>query len=115
MSRNDSLHAANSELHTQLTSTRKVSVKGQATFTWIETGQSWDETFTYSLDFDHESKVTDYQVWADSGAAYLARIGKLNEVRESKVNIWSHCDISCKAYTITKVTGSNRFLPKFLG
>jgi len=57
-----------------------VSVKGQAKFTWIETGQSWDETFTYSLDFDDEPKVTDYQVWADSGAAYLARLGKLDEL-----------------------------------
>ncbi|KAF7976284.1 hypothetical protein HWV62_7186 [Athelia sp. TMB] len=65
--------------------TRKVSVKGQAKFTWIETAQSWDETFTYSLDFDHEFKVTDYQVWADSGAAYLARIGKLDDVKGDKV------------------------------
>jgi hypothetical protein len=60
----------------------KVSVKGRAKFTWIETGQSWDETFTYSLDFDDESKVTDYQVWADSGAAFLARLGKLDGLRK---------------------------------
>lgn len=62
--------------------TRKVSVKGRAKFTWVETAQSWDETFTYSLDFDDELKVTDYQVWADSGAAYLARLGKLDELRK---------------------------------
>lgn len=43
--------------------------------------QSWDETFTYSLDFDDELKVTDYQVWADSGAAYLARLGKLDDLK----------------------------------
>ena len=57
-----------------------MSVKGRAKFTWIETGQIWDETFTYSLDFDDESRITDYQVWADSGAAYLARLGKLDEL-----------------------------------
>lgn len=92
-----------------------MSVKGQAKFTWIETCQSWDETFTYSLDFDDELKVTDYQVWADSGAAYLASIGRLDEARESKVSTHSHCDMSCEAHTITKVTGSNRCSLKFLG
>ncbi len=64
---------------------RKVSVRGQARFKWIEgagEGQWWDEQFVYVLDFDDEAKVTDYQVWADSGAAYLARLGKLNELRE---------------------------------
>jgi hypothetical protein len=60
------------------TEARKVNVKGKARFTWIETEQSWDEVFTYVLDFDDEAKVTDYQVWADSGACYLAREGKLN-------------------------------------
>jgi len=63
-----------------------VSVKGRAKFTWIETGQIWDETFTYSLDFDDESKITDYQVWADSGAAYLARINKLDDVRKASLS-----------------------------
>ncbi|KAI0825823.1 hypothetical protein BC629DRAFT_1450796 [Irpex lacteus] len=65
---------------------RKVSVRGQARFKWIEgagEGQWWDEQFVYVLDFDDEAKVTDYQVWADSGAAYLARLGKLNELREA--------------------------------
>jgi len=60
----------------------KVSVKGQATFTWTKTEESWDEIFTYSLDFDDELKVTDYQVWADSGAAYLASLGKLDELKK---------------------------------
>lgn len=55
----------------------KVSVKGRAKFTWLSTKQSWDETFTYTLDFDEVMKVVRYQVWADSGAAYLARKGKL--------------------------------------
>jgi hypothetical protein len=60
----------------------KVSVKGRGTFTWLDTNQSWDETFTYTLDFDEDSKIVRYQVWADSGAAYLARIGKLDQVKE---------------------------------
>ncbi|KAF9569412.1 hypothetical protein CPC08DRAFT_812997 [Agrocybe pediades] len=55
----------------------KVSVKGKAKFTWISSKQSWNETFTYTLDFDEEMKVVRYQVWADSGAAYLARRGEL--------------------------------------
>ncbi|KAF9057460.1 hypothetical protein BJ165DRAFT_34872 [Panaeolus papilionaceus] len=59
------------------TDVKKVSVKGTGTFTWLNTGQSWDEVFTYTLDFDDESKVVRYQVWGDSGAAYLARRGEL--------------------------------------
>ncbi|EMD38920.1 hypothetical protein CERSUDRAFT_133551 [Gelatoporia subvermispora B] len=59
---------------------RRVSLKGSARFTWAEgngEGQGWDEKFVYMLDFDDEGKVTDYQVWADSGAAYLAHRGEL--------------------------------------
>ena len=62
-----------------------MSVKGRARFQWIEgvgEGNWWNETFAYVLDFDDEAKVTDYQVWADSGAAYLAWTGKLNALRE---------------------------------
>ncbi|KAI6114856.1 hypothetical protein EDD16DRAFT_1833911 [Pisolithus croceorrhizus] len=62
------------------TEVRKVSVTGRATFTWKETTESWDEIFTYVLDFDHENKVYRYQVWADTAAAYLARKGGLTEV-----------------------------------
>lgn len=61
----------------------KVSVKGIGSFTWLDTSQSWNETFTYTLDFDDDCKVVRYQVWADSGAAYLARIGELDLVRET--------------------------------
>jgi len=67
------------------TEAQKVCAKGKARFRWIEgagEGQWWDEQFTYMLDFDDEAKVTDYQVWADSGAAYLARKGQLNAERE---------------------------------
>ncbi|KAI0794036.1 hypothetical protein C8Q74DRAFT_1314951 [Fomes fomentarius] len=66
---------------------QRVAVKGSATFTWTEgegKGQSWDEQFAYMLDFDQDAKVTDYQVWADSGAAYLARRGELKQVTEGK-------------------------------
>lgn len=51
---------------------RKVGVKGRAKFTWKETGKSWDETFSYVLDFDEGAKLTRYQVWSDTGSAYLA-------------------------------------------
>ncbi|XP_006459957.1 hypothetical protein AGABI2DRAFT_202473 [Agaricus bisporus var. bisporus H97] len=61
---------------------RKVAVRGWGEFTWLETGESWHEVFAYMLDFDEEEKIKRYQVWADSGAAYLARIGKLKEIEE---------------------------------
>ncbi|KAL1749269.1 hypothetical protein HDZ31DRAFT_71076 [Schizophyllum fasciatum] len=61
---------------------RRVACRGRAVFKWRSTGESWDETFAYLIDFDEGLKVTDYQVWADSGAAYLASQGKLDEVRE---------------------------------
>lgn len=67
---------------------RKVSVKGTGKFTWKETGQGWDETFTYTLDFDGQLKVTQYQVWADSGAAYLARIGQLDGLVQVSQMSW---------------------------
>lgn len=54
---------------------RKVSVRGEARFTWTSTGQSWDEVFTYVLGFDDESRVESYEIWADSGAAWLASQG----------------------------------------
>jgi hypothetical protein len=54
-----------------------VSVQGEATFTWRSTGHSWDEIFTYRLRFDSVGKVTRYEVWADSLAAYLAGAGQL--------------------------------------
>ncbi|KAI0396890.1 transcription elongation factor S-II [Xylariaceae sp. FL0594] len=62
----------------------KVAVRGKATFTWTETKQSWDETFLYVLRFDSRCKLTRYEVWADSGAAYLARRGEL----EHKGYVW---------------------------
>ncbi|KAI0435091.1 transcription elongation factor S-II [Xylaria sp. FL1042] len=55
----------------------KVAVRGKARFTWSETEKSWDETFVYVLRFDARGKLTRYEVWADSGAAYLARRGEL--------------------------------------
>lgn len=50
----------------------KVSVKGKARFIWISTGDAWNETFTYTLDFAEEGdgalRIQRYQVWADTGA-----------------------------------------------
>ncbi|RVX70969.1 hypothetical protein B0A52_06127 [Exophiala mesophila] len=57
--------------------TSKVSIRGEARFTWTSTGQAWDEVFTYVLEFDQENKVKVYEIWADSGAAYLASKGQL--------------------------------------
>lgn len=56
---------------------RKVSVRGEARFTWKSTGQSWDEVFAYVLAFDDEARVESYEIWADSGAAWLASRGHL--------------------------------------
>ena len=56
----------------------KVSARGRANFTWKSTKQSWDEIFVYVLGFDEKQKVKSYEVWADSGAAFLASQGKLN-------------------------------------
>ncbi|KAI1742204.1 hypothetical protein F4680DRAFT_413217 [Xylaria scruposa] len=57
----------------------KVAVRGKARFTWNETNQSWDETFVYVLRFDEGGDLVRYEVWADSGAAYLARRGELGK------------------------------------
>ena len=56
----------------------KVSARGRARFTWSSTGQSWDEVFAYMLTFDDEHKVVRYEIWADSGAAFLASQGRLS-------------------------------------
>ncbi|EGO58234.1 hypothetical protein NEUTE1DRAFT_82594 [Neurospora tetrasperma FGSC 2508] len=57
---------------------RKVSVRGEAVFTNKKTGQSWDEVFRYVLEFDEDARVKTYEIWADSGAAYLASRGELS-------------------------------------
>lgn len=65
-----------------------VCLRGQARFMWKETGQAWDETFVYRIalakDVSEEGdgglKVSEYRVWADTGAAYLARCGQLGEL-----------------------------------
>ena len=56
---------------------RQVCVRGGGRFTWTSTGQSWDETFVYILGFDEEGRVERYEVWADTGAAWLAGRGEL--------------------------------------
>jgi len=57
----------------------KVSVRGEARFTWTSTHQAWEEVFTYVLEFDEANKVKVYEIWADSGAAYLASRGELKQ------------------------------------
>ena len=68
----------------------KVSVKGRATFTWIATHESWDETFAYVLDFDDQNKIACYQIWGDTGALHLASKGHLGGVSRSDL-IFVHC------------------------
>jgi hypothetical protein len=67
-----------------------VALRGTATFIWKKTQQAWDETFAYRIkvaeDVSDDTakrgslKVTEYQVWADTGAAYLASLGKLDDL-----------------------------------
>lgn len=64
-----------------------VCLKGRARFVSKATGQGWDEVFIYKISLAQEGgdgngkggwKVRAYEVWADTGAAYLAARGKLN-------------------------------------
>jgi hypothetical protein len=67
-----------------------IALRGTATFIWKKTGQAWDETFAYQIKLAEDVsddpgkkgflKVNEYQVWADTGAAYLASLGKLGEL-----------------------------------
>lgn len=72
------------------TSAKAVVLRGNARFNWKGTGQAWDETFIYRIVLavdlvdgnrgEGELKVSEYRVWADTGAAYLARCGKLSQL-----------------------------------
>ncbi|KAJ5624315.1 hypothetical protein N7510_000624 [Penicillium lagena] len=67
-----------------------VSLRGSATFKWKATGQAWDETFMYRIALATDASrdpgkkgkllVWEYMIWADTGAAYLARLGRLGEL-----------------------------------
>ncbi|KAJ5766751.1 uncharacterized protein N7511_004367 [Penicillium nucicola] len=67
-----------------------VCLRGRATFAWKGTGQAWDETFVYRIKLAEELslaqgkkgawRVCEYFVWADTGAAYLARLGRLGDL-----------------------------------
>ncbi|CAG8025897.1 unnamed protein product [Penicillium olsonii] len=69
-----------------------IALRGTATFTWKETQHSWEETFAYRIkvaeDVSDDSekngslKVCEYQIWADTGAAYLASLGNLDDMPE---------------------------------
>ncbi|KAI5812487.1 hypothetical protein BZA77DRAFT_324036 [Pyronema omphalodes] len=60
----------------------KVAVRGRAKITWKGTGQAWDESFMYLLCFaaeDDTIRCNRWEVWADTGSAYLAANGKLEK------------------------------------
>ena len=52
--------------------TKVVSVRGKAKFIWKSTKNYWNEIFIYRIQLDNEYKILIYEVWADTGAAYLA-------------------------------------------
>ncbi|KAJ5464228.1 hypothetical protein N7475_007363 [Penicillium sp. IBT 31633x] len=67
-----------------------VALRGKARFVWKDTREAWDEAFVYRIKLavdnsDDPAKkgrlaVCEYHVWADTGAAYLARLGKLGDL-----------------------------------
>ncbi|KAJ5210886.1 hypothetical protein N7491_010701 [Penicillium cf. griseofulvum] len=67
-----------------------VSLRGTAIFGWKDTRQAWDETFVYRIKLAVDGSgeeglaICEYHVWADTGAAYLARLGRLGDLIESK-------------------------------
>ncbi|KAH9940914.1 uncharacterized protein BXZ73DRAFT_75436 [Epithele typhae] len=95
---------------------RTGSSLGVARFTWTEgagAGQTWDECFAYMLDFDQAAKVTNYQVWADSGAAYLARRGELKELLATKGATGTEGSSGPRAQQVAEVPGTVRAPPEF--
>ncbi|KAJ5119017.1 hypothetical protein N7448_010726 [Penicillium atrosanguineum] len=71
-----------------------VCLRGNAQFVWKSTGQAWDETFVYRIVVAEDTgakglKVQEYRVWADTGAAYLARLGRLGELVTAEPGIGS--------------------------
>jgi hypothetical protein len=60
-----------------------VSVRGKAKFIWKSTKKSWNEIFIYRIQLDNEYKILIYEVWADSGAAYLASQAKPSQAKPS--------------------------------
>lgn len=72
-----------------------ISLRGTGTLKWKSTSQAWDETFTYRIALAKDNSddpvkngrlmVCEYRVWADTGAAYLARLGRLGELVDGRV------------------------------
>ncbi|KAL4975226.1 hypothetical protein BDW66DRAFT_75014 [Aspergillus desertorum] len=59
-----------------------VCLKGYARFVSKKSGEGWDEVFIYRIGLvedeeKKEVKVRSYEIWADTGAAYLAAKGEL--------------------------------------
>ncbi|KAL4923508.1 uncharacterized protein BDV17DRAFT_296290 [Aspergillus undulatus] len=73
------------------TETMVVCLRGNARFVSKRTGQKWDEVFIYRIEIAEEGKedaegraelkVRKYEVWADTGAAYLAMRGELEGLK----------------------------------
>ena len=61
--------------------TKVVSVRGKAKFIWKSTKKYWNEIFIYRIQLDNEYKILIYEVWADTGAAYLASQQSINQAR----------------------------------
>ena len=62
-----------------------VCLKGHARFVSKESEEGWDEVFIYRIGLVEdeeikEVKVRNYEVWADTGAAYLAAKGELKRL-----------------------------------
>ena len=79
------------------TETMAVFLRGQCRFLWKDTSQTWAETFCYRIaiqedlsDWTRALKVKQYYVWGDTGALYLASLGKLDLVSKNdpKVEGW---------------------------
>lgn|SRR5690606_31277734 len=74
------------------TQNASVSLRGRARFKWLSTGEEWEETFTWLLRLAREDegaseeyKVSEYKVWADTGAAFLASRGEFTKhVKEAQ-------------------------------
>ncbi|KAL4918577.1 hypothetical protein BDW62DRAFT_200705 [Aspergillus aurantiobrunneus] len=71
------------------TETGVVCLRGRARFASKRTGEKWVETFIYRITLAEEQevdgreggvKVRVYEIWADTGAAYLAGRGELKDL-----------------------------------
>ncbi|KAL4778240.1 hypothetical protein BJX76DRAFT_362919 [Aspergillus varians] len=66
------------------TENKVVCLRGRARFVSKVSGEKWDEVFIYRISLAAEEeggwKVRVYEIWADTGAAYLAGRGELRNL-----------------------------------